>query len=129
MNGFSGPLDLRAHTKGEWVVLNTIQYTSLEGITYGIPSGFITDLASIPPPLRGLYDRNDETRLPAVLHDTRYCVKRGLRKYADDLFLEAMERCGVGFFKRWSMYLAVRACGWAYWNRRNGMTAEDFINE
>lgn len=125
-DGFSGPLDLRAHKTGEWVVLSTLQYTALDGIVYGIPEGFITDLASIPAILRPLFNQNDNSRKAAVLHDSRYCVKRGLRKDADNLFLEAMERCGVGFFKRWAMYSGVRAGGWAYWNSRSGMTADDF---
>jgi len=125
-DGFSGPLDLRAHDSGEWVVLNALMYCSLAGRTYGIPAGFITDLASIPAILRPLFNPNDNGRKAAVLHDSRYCIKQGERKDADDLFLEALERCGVGFMRRWSMYLGVRAGGWMYWNSRDGLTGDDF---
>ena len=125
--GFSGPLDLRAHKPGEWVVLNPLIYESLSGRSYGIPAGFITDLASIPALLRPLYSQNDASRKAAVLHDSRYCLKHGDRKDADELFLEALERSGVGFLRRWSMYAGVRAGGWIYWNKRSGMTEADFI--
>mgnify|MGYP003494080227 CR=1 FL=1 len=127
-DGFDGPLDLRAHTPGEWVVLNPLIYTALSGRTYGVPAGFITDLASIPALLRPLFNPNDSGRKAAVLHDSRYCIKSGTRKEADDLFLEALERCGVGFARRWAMYLGVRAGGWLYWNKRRGLTADDFVD-
>jgi hypothetical protein len=125
-DGFSSPLELRAHRPGEWVVIRPIQYKSRERIIYSIPVGFITDLASIPAILLPVFDRNGASRKAAVLHDYRYCVKRGLRKDADDLFLEALERSGVGFLRRWALYAGVRAGGWVYWNSRNGMTADDF---
>ena len=127
-DGFSGPLDLRAHKSGEWVVLNPLIYTDRSGSTYGIPAGFITDLASIPALLRPLFNPNDNGRKAAVLHDARYCIKVGTRKEADDLFLEALERCGVGFLRRWAMYSGVRAGGWLYWNKRRGLTADDFVD-
>jgi hypothetical protein len=125
-DGFDGPLDLRAHTSGEWVVLNTLRYDSLAGRTYGIPAGFVTDLASIPAILRPLFNPNDAGRKAAVLHDSRYCIKSGPRKEADDLFLEALERCGVGYIKRYTMYWGVRSGGWLYWNKRQGLTEQDF---
>jgi hypothetical protein len=127
-DGFSGPLDLRAHDSGEWVVLNPLMYTSLAGRSYGIPAGFITDLASIPAILRPLFNPNDAGRKAAVLHDSRYCIKRGSRKDADDLFLEALQRCGIGFLRRWAMYTGVRAGGWLYWNKRDGLTETDFVD-
>lgn len=117
-DGFSGPLDLRAHLPGEWVVLNPLIYTSIAGRSYGVPAGFITDLASIPAILRPLFNPNDGGRKAAVLHDSRYCIKSGARKEADDLFLEALERCGVGLVRRWAMYAGVRSGGWLYWNKR-----------
>lgn len=126
-DGFSGPLDLRAHVPGEWVVLNPLIYESLSGRSYGVPAGFITDLASIPAVLAPLFSRNDGSRKAAVLHDSRYCIKQGTRKDADDLFFEALERSGIGFLRRWAMYTGVRAGGWVYWNSRNGMTEADFI--
>lgn len=127
-DGFSGPLDLRVYKAGEFIVLNPLLYTSLAGRTYGIPAGFITDLASIPAIFRPVFDTNDDSRKPAALHDSRYCIKHGTRKDADDLFLEALERCGVGFMRRWAMYIGVRSGGWLYWNKRDGITEADFVD-
>ena len=127
-DGFSGDLDLRAHAPGEWVVLSPLVYHSFSGKTHGVPSGFITDLASIPALFRTIFNQNDASRKPSVLHDSLYCKKQGTRKDADDLFLEALERCGVGFARRWSMYLGVRAGGWVYWNSRDGITEADFVD-
>lgn len=85
-----------------------------------VPTGFITDGASVPrifwswiPPL-GDYGQ------AAVLHDylRRICVYKlegsdveylATTKEADKLFLEAMEILKVSKFKRKVMYLAVRA--------------------
>ena len=71
---------------------------------------------------------HDNGRKAAVLHDSRYCIKQGSRKDADDLFLEALERCGVGFLRRWAMYAGVRAGGWVYWDSRSGITEADFLD-
>ena len=125
-DGFSGHLDLRVYKPGEWLVISSLHYTALDGVVYNIPAGFITDLASIPAIFRPLFDSTGASRKAAVLHDWLYCSKQGTRKQADDLFLEAMARCGVGFMRRWAMYAGVRAGGWVYWGSRSGMTEADF---
>lgn len=129
MTGFSGPLDLRAHLPGEWLLLSSVAYSARDGRQITVPAGFITDLASIPPLLRPVFDPADASRLPAVLHDWLYCSQQMTRAQADGLFLEALERSGVGFVRRWAMYAGVRAGGWLYWNRRDGLTQEDFAGE
>lgn len=125
---FLTPLDLRAHVPGEWVLLAPLTYRSASGGLYRIPARFITDLASIPSLARPAIDQNGRSRRPAVLHDFRYCLKHGTREEADALFLEALEAEGVGWLTRRTMWLAVRAWGWRYWNARTGMTDEDFTH-
>ncbi|MDV7209879.1 DUF1353 domain-containing protein [Azotobacter beijerinckii] len=127
--GFSGPLDLRAHRPDEWLLLTAITYTPRAGRSITVPAGFITDLASIPALLRPIFDSNDESRQPAVLHDWLYCRKETTREEADGLFREALERAGVGFVRRWAMYAGVRAGGWLYWGRRDGLGPEDFVGD
>jgi hypothetical protein len=89
------------------------------GYPVTVPSGFRTDLASIPRPLWnilppiGRYDR------AAVVHDLLYQrrtagVDRGL---ADVVLREAMEVCGVGAWTRRAIYWGVRLGGWRTWNR------------
>ena len=37
------------------------------------------------------------------------------RKQADDIFMLAMVDSGVGWWRRWAVYLGVRVGGWACW--------------
>lgn len=124
--GFSAPLDLRVWVPGEWVVLADTTYTSLSGASFTIPRGFITDLASIPKPAQAVMSIDDETRMPAALHDWLYCNQQLPRSEADALLLEALERAGSWWLKRRTIWSAVRTGGWVYFNRRDGLTAEDF---
>lgn len=123
-------LEVREHLPGEWVLTSLLQYRSAAGDLYGVPRGFVTDLASLPAVARIFIDRNGASRRAAVLHDWLYCLNAGERKDADDLFLEAMSVSGVGWLQRWTMYSAVRAAGWVYWNRRHlGLeVGRDFIH-
>lgn len=125
---FETPLDLRAHVPGEWVVLSLLQYRSANGRLYRVPPRFITDLASLPGIVQPAIDRNGKSRRPAVLHDFLYCLHQDTREQADALFLEALQAEGIGWATRHVMWLAVRAWGWRYWNKRDGMTEEDFAD-
>lgn len=126
--GYSGRLLTRDHLPGEWVLLVALVYTTLAGMKVIAPGGFVTDLASIPPFLRWLFSPNDATRRPAVTHDWLYCAQLTTRLVADRIFLEALERNGVGYLRRKAMYAGVRVGGWWYWNKRagRGVAADDF---
>ena len=108
---FSTPLDLRATNPGEWQLLSPLVYTSSVGDIYIVPTGMITDLASIPKLLRPAIDRNGLSRPAAVLHDYLYLIGSLSRKQADELFLEALLSCGVGSIVAKGMYWSVRAFG------------------
>ena len=123
---FLSPLDLRAHVPGEWVLLSGLDYRSAAGRMYHVPARFITDLASIPGVFQPAIDRNGKSRRAAVLHDWLYCLHQGTRVEADAMFLEALQAEGVSWVIRQAMWLAVRAGGWRYWNKRTGVTHEDF---
>lgn len=125
--GFDGPLDLRAHAPGEWVVLRALTFRAHDGRAFVIPRGFITDLASIPRLVRPVLDQNGTSRRAAVLHDFLYCRQTTSRADADELFDEAMELDGVGRVERTLMYAGVRVGGWLYWNKRSdGLQLSDF---
>ena len=108
---FSTPLDLRATNPGEWQLLSPLVYTSSAGDIYIVPTGMITDLASIPKLLRPAIDRNGLSRPAAVLHDYLYLIGSLSRKQADELFLESLLSCGVNSVVAKGMYWAVRAFG------------------
>jgi len=86
--------------------------------TIRVPSGFITDFASVPwifrwffPVMGTLSDK------PAVLHDWLYVTESFDRKTCDELFYKALKERGVSRWKAWSMYKAVRLGGWYVWNK------------
>ena len=108
---FSTPLDLRATNPGEWQLLSPLVYTSIAGDIYIVPTGMITDLASIPKLLRPAIDRNGLSRPAAVLHDYLYLIGSLSRKQSDELFLEALLSCGVSSLVAKGMYWSVRAFG------------------
>ena len=111
---------------GKWELDGEMRYASdLVGHLIVIPKGFVTDLASIPRLARLIIPVNGRHRLAAIVHDYLYARKgllsivvRMSRKQADQVFLEALKVQGVGWWKRQLMYTAVRAGGWAYWNKK-----------
>lgn len=134
MMRFTSPCDLRAYvTPGEWVVLAPMlfEYDHCESLSIAVPRGFITDLASIPRPVRLLpgFDVNGKSRRPAVLHDYLYCSQLVSRRAADDLFYNALLSEGVGAPLARLFWSGVRAGGWAYYNKREPgiVTRYDFV--
>lgn len=114
---------LQPHKKTMWKLLEPLDYGTNDGRLIRVPAGFITDLASIPVPLNLFIRRAGLHRQAAILHDWLYAnngLIRGLilsRLGCDELFFEAMESSGVGYFKRYSMFWGVRSGGWVAWNR------------
>jgi Protein of unknown function (DUF1353) len=93
-----------------------------------VPRGFITDLASIPRGLRAVLNVNGRSRKAAVLHDYLYCEHKLNRSKCDALFLSALVAEGMNSALARTYWLGVRAGGWLYYNKRTGLTIEDFVN-
>jgi hypothetical protein len=75
-----------------------------------VPSGFITDVDSVPRiPIVYLMFKNRAIEA-SVLHDYLYSRKFP-RKYADQVYLAAMKKTEVPVFYRYSIYFAVRIFG------------------
>jgi len=116
---FLNNLDTRDMRNGDSMVLAQFRYR--EPNTSGVidvPIGFITDFASIPRLLRPIITGNDNTKMPAVIHDYLYRKGIGGRKDADKIFLMAMGENGVPWWKRRMAYTGVRAGGWVSWKGR-----------
>lgn len=131
---FISELDLRAYKPGEWIVLRDLVWVDFTGPgdrkRIVVPRGFITDLASIPRPLRGVLNQNGPSRRAGVLHDYLYCSQPCSRSEADGLFRFALACDGVGPVTRTTFWSGVRAGGWIYWNKRaagRGLNREDFV--
>ena len=97
---------------GEFILTRDLLYHSVKYDKFiTVPIGFPTDFATLPPPVRALINRNGNSRAAAVVHDY-LCVRQSVpRKRADQIFLEALKDCDVGFTLRWLMYSGVRVYG------------------
>lgn len=120
------------------LVTPLVFFWPLKEINVTVPTGFVTNLASIPRALRPLFPVNDNHRLAAVVHDYLYsCGGRlvtahwstapvepyGLgsrvitytRKEADSIFFEIMRFDGVSKLRAKLMLWGVRCFGGSYW--------------
>ncbi len=95
----------------KWILVDELIY---EGNTDRIlvPQGFITDFASVPRVLWSLCPSYGKYTKAAVIHDYLYNSKILRRKDADGMFRRIMGELGVGAFKRYTMWAAVRMFGW-----------------
>ncbi len=83
--------------------------STLSGEAIYVPKGFKTDFASIPKIFWSIIGSPTGKYTGAsVIHD--YCYYKGMytRKRSDQIFLEAMKVLKVSWWKRYSMYFAVR---------------------
>jgi len=111
---FTGDLNLKflkePVDKTKWfMTISTFYFTASNGQMIRVPIGTFTDFASIPIGFRNVIARFGRHGQAAVLHDHLCKSKVVSRKRADDVFLEAMKCLGVGWLKRRTMYLGVRA--------------------
>ncbi|WP_323885478.1 DUF1353 domain-containing protein [Aeromonas caviae] len=95
-------------------------YVLSEHMSFTIPKGFVTDLASVPRCIWNIYPPFGLYTGAAVAHDYLYRTKQMqvTRKEADALFKEQMHKAGVESSQAQLMYLAVRAFGWASFKDR-----------
>ena len=105
--------------RGAWSLIVPLVYESeLTQKTYTIPTGFITDFASVPR-IPFLFDMfGDSAHEAATLHDWLYGTGTEPRAIADRLFLEAMTSTGIPTFRQHAMYCAVRAFGWMFYKKK-----------
>ncbi len=82
---------------------------------FTVPAGFPTDLASIPKAFQNVASKLGKNIKAAILHDYLYAKGFTTKKLADKIFLIAMKECGVKFWKRRLMYLAVKWFGGSAW--------------
>ena len=101
----------------DWVLFAPLVYTigsSNDSIT--VPTGFVTDLASIPQMLWsiGLRPEGQYSRA-AIIHDYLYWSQNCTRDQSDRLLMIAMKESNVGTFQEDVIYAAVHAAGSSAW--------------
>jgi hypothetical protein len=112
---FKTPLDTRAIEGGYKLLAPLRYYSTLLDREIEVPTGFVTDFASVPAVARVFISGHGKDRWAATVHDYLYSILAYDRKTADRVFLEAMEVSGVGLIKRRAMYRAVRTGGWMFY--------------
>jgi len=98
-----------------WKLYRELKYQTFADVIT-VPAGFITDFASVPRLFWSILPPDGRYTGSAIIHDFLYAVQDRSRKEADSIFLEAMKALGVPWWKRRTMWLAVRFGGWIPWN-------------
>ncbi len=106
-----------------WVLRKDFSYDvgkENSGETITVPTGFITDFASVPRLFWMFFPRWGKYGNAAVIHDYLYWKqeKKYPRKKADEIFLEGMrDALNVSKIKSGTLYTAVRIGGKSAWNK------------
>lgn len=94
-------------------ICDRFRYLSTRHGEIAVPSGFLTDGASVPRIFWSLFSPFGDYFRAALVHD--YLYSPGNRKFSrresDRIFLDAMEDAGVSWIKRQTIYRAVRLGG------------------
>ena len=133
MSSFTSRLEVTPLDDGrKWKLIRTFRYHvgSLgSGVVITVPAGFVTDFASSPRIFWPIVSPWGKWGKAAIVHDLLYQTRSYFvetiddwhfhetvtRKWADQIFLEAMEVLGVAPWRRKLMYWGVRLFGWLAW--------------
>lgn len=94
-----------------------LRYKAAAARIFAVPAGFICDLASVPKWLASLAPDWRQSGRAGVLHDWLYRTGKLARDAADAMFRVALRADGVGRFRAWAMYRAVRMFAGGPWRR------------
>ena len=104
-------------TRGRFAINENLLITLVNGVPLLIPKGTISNGASVPKLLRGIYSNIGTYTLPAVVHDYLYENNLYNRKFADRQFLIDMGKTNTNYFTKWLFYYIVRIFGSLNWNK------------
>lgn len=115
--GFDRDLALRAVTATTWMLTEPLTWTGTKNDIFVVPSGYVTDLASVPRCLHWLTLPYGAYTRAAVLHDWLITDRinhldpalRVSSRDVDGIFRQVMRELGTPWAKRWTMWAAVRA--------------------
>lgn len=111
--------DTQDDGRSVWELKSPLLYqSSLLNVVFAVPSGFLTDFASVPRiPL--VFDFfGDTCHEAATVHDYLYFTKAYDRPTADAVLLEAMKVTNTPVWRRQLIYAAVRIFGASRFNNR-----------
>ena len=119
MSNFTQPLTVTKIDTRRWKLERAFTYYINEegGESITVPKLFITDFASVPRIFWTLFPPDGRYTQSAVLHDYLYFKQIYSRRRSDRIFLESMKVLKVSWWRRRSMWVAVRSFGFIPWNR------------
>jgi len=107
--------------RGKVVTQSTLVW-SLEGLgKITVPSGFVTDLASLPWFTLFLFKRLGKHQRGAVLHDYLYRTKWFTKTYTDKQFNIAMKQDNVARWRRNLIMSGLAVGGWVAWAKNKSI--------
>ncbi|MDP1605652.1 MAG: DUF1353 domain-containing protein, partial [Rhodocyclaceae bacterium] len=100
MSAFTTPADLRLLDRHHWELLAPFEYHAgayPSAVVIRVPTGFVTDLASVPRLFWPIFPPHGRYAKAAILHDWLYAQGGDTadRLSADNIFGEAMQVLGV----------------------------------
>ena len=124
---FDSELAIESATATTWRLTRPLIWTGTQGDTFVVPTGFVTDFASVPRFLHWVISPYGAYTRAAVLHDwllvslAAWWKERDAddpvmaaslppanSRDADGIFRRVMQDLGVPWAKRWTMWTAVR---------------------
>jgi hypothetical protein len=103
-------------TRGRFKVKVAIKHTLSNGVEIIVPINYISNGASIPKLLRGIYSQQGVYIMPSIIHDYLYDNKLYSRKFADRQFLLDMGKTNTSQFTKWLFYYIIRIFGKSNYN-------------
>jgi hypothetical protein len=98
-----------------WYLRAPLRWFGLKGREIMVPSGFVTDFASVPRPIWWLFPRWAKYGNASVVHDWLYWTQPFDRQAADRAIFEGMRDMKVDPRSAKTIFLALRAFGWIAW--------------
>jgi hypothetical protein len=120
--GITGPLEVEILPNGRSVRLKHPFVVAIDDKMISVPSGFVTDFASVPRLFWRLLPPWGPYSPAALVHDKLYqkgkIGQRVIDRFeADWIFLELLCDLKVASWQRALLYAGVRVGGWVAWNR------------
>jgi hypothetical protein len=102
-----------------YYTLGTLSWVAAPGQTPAdttVPSGFVTDLASVPRLYWSILPKTGKYAYAAIVHDFLYWTQKTTRAEADQVLKAAMQDSNVGAATVGVIYGTARAFGASFWN-------------
>ena len=92
-----------------------IYHSDLVNADITVPTGFVTDLASVPRIFWDIFPPFGKYTQAAIIHDYIYKGHNYPRGTCDNIFLEAMIVLGVSWISRNIIWSQLRLWGWTHY--------------